>query len=457
MSKKKFIAILTVIIVFLSNNSTVQASILKQETSSSGLVTYYVSNEEEKNLAIHLMWARMANRGRIIYTDGYSIDVNNKYDYTNYRYNYQNDVYNIHYGIGTYTGSGVTIQDSNTEAYYDFYYFDTKEQMQYVYDKIREAIKNNMANLKTDYQKAYFAYKWVLDNTQVDYTKCNYSPYPGLIGKGTVCQGYATLYAIMANELGLSCEIIFGGVDGSSSNHAWNAVKLNNKWYCLDPTWGDIANRDKYFLVTKDDFASSDYGYHVSDMYSKFEEAGEIFAKENYNISDAKSSEYVMPSVYNIEMDVLKRNKLDIGEGYTFMIQNPKNIPVTFKSDNPAVASVDNNGIITGLSAGTTTISAYNDDLKFLQKCVITVLSKKTDTQFSKTNVKLKKGNTLKLTVKNGLKNSNYKWSSSNEAIAKVSKTGVITGKTPGTCTISCTVTNGTSIILLKCKVKVTK
>jgi len=91
------------------------------------------------------------------------------------------------------------------------------------------------------------------------------------------------LYAAIATELGLECHIIFGGVNGALTNHAWNSIKLDGKWYFIDSTWGDTENRNKYFLVTKDLLSSSDYGNHVSDMYESYEKANEIFATENYN------------------------------------------------------------------------------------------------------------------------------------------------------------------------------
>jgi len=194
-----------------------------------------------------------------------------------------------------------------------------------------------------------------------------------------VCQGYSTLYATIANELGLDCEIIFGGVDGKLYNHAWNVIKLNGQWYCVDAMWSDIANSDKYFLVSKDVLASSDYGYHVSSTYDNYENIGEIFAIDNYDISNEQKSNYVMPSVYNIEMDVLKNNKLVVDERYLFMISNPDNVPIIFKSENPDIATVDSNGVITGISEGSTIITVYNDNLNFSQSCTVNVSSNRID------------------------------------------------------------------------------
>ncbi|WFR59955.1 Ig-like domain-containing protein [Anaerocolumna sp. AGMB13025] len=453
MKYKARIIFILIIILCITSKTYVSAAIMKQAVDSDGTVTYYVSNKEDRFLAFHSMFARMEVRSKIIYTNKYIGDPNNFYDYINYRYSFQDNVIGAFNGIGNFSGTGF-YNDNNTFIY-EFYYYETPEQSNYVYHQIRDAIKNNISNLKSDYQKAYFAYNWVLDNTKTDYSMSNYSAYSGIAGEGTVCQGYSTLYAAIAKELGLDCQIIFGGVNGSSTNHAWNAIKLDGKWYCIDSTWGDTESRDKYFLVTKDVLSSREYGYHISDMYEEYNKAGEIFATENYNTAAASSSNYVMPSVYNIIMDVFKYNKLDIGEGYSFMVSNPDHIPISFKSDNPNIARVNADGIITGVSKGTTTISGYNDTMQFSQSCVITVSDKKNDTKLSKDTIKLKKADSFKLKVSNALNHSKFTWSSSNVSVAKVSKSGTVTGVSTGSCVITCTVTNGTSNVVLKCKVTI--
>ena len=65
----------------------------------------------------------------------------------------------------------------------------------------------------------------------------------------TVCEGYARLYRHFANNINLIVENITGFAKGFGynptklnekldANHAYNAVKLKNKWYLIDSTWG---------------------------------------------------------------------------------------------------------------------------------------------------------------------------------------------------------------------------
>ncbi len=67
-----------------------------------------------------------------------------------------------------------------------------------------------------------------------------------LKSKKGVCQGYSTLFAEVAERVGLEAVIIPGasksnitqiGKKPGNSDHAWNAVKIEGQWKLLDVTW----------------------------------------------------------------------------------------------------------------------------------------------------------------------------------------------------------------------------
>jgi hypothetical protein len=79
-----------------------------------------------------------------------------------------------------------------------------------------------------------------------------------------VCQGYALLFEMMSEFAGLECIFVGGEATNSSGQtggHAWNQVKVDGVWYCIDTVWDDPAsigkdrndnssNRYEYFLVS---------------------------------------------------------------------------------------------------------------------------------------------------------------------------------------------------------------
>jgi transglutaminase/protease-like cytokinesis protein 3 len=76
-----------------------------------------------------------------------------------------------------------------------------------------------------------------------------------------ICSGYSNLFKYMLNKAKIDCEVVNGylrhdlrSVIIDSLNHAWNAVKLNNKWYLFDVTGaagGTLTNRvDNFWFKT---------------------------------------------------------------------------------------------------------------------------------------------------------------------------------------------------------------
>lgn len=78
--------------------------------------------------------------------------------------------------------------------------------------------------------------------------------------KRTICSGYAYLLKEMCDVVGIDVKIVNGFgrsndmdlEDLEYPNHAWNIVKLNEKWYLCDPTWASgISYPDENKFVFK--------------------------------------------------------------------------------------------------------------------------------------------------------------------------------------------------------------
>ena len=107
---------------------------------------------------------------------------------------------------------------------------------------------------KNDLEKARAIYRWISSHIEYDarsYFSNSYTPTDSenvFVSRRSVCDGYANLYESLAKVAGLEAVKISGyakgygynagGVLDSRPNHAWNAVKLNQKWYLVDSTWG---------------------------------------------------------------------------------------------------------------------------------------------------------------------------------------------------------------------------
>ena len=117
-------------------------------------------------------------------------------------------------------------------------------------------------------------------------------------------------------------------------------------------------------------------------------------------------------------------------------------------SSDTSVATVDGNGVVTGVKAGTAAITAEADGAT--STCIVTVFESSTTISTSALSIKVGETATLKVTVTGADKS--VIWASSDTSVATVELNGTVTGKKVGTATITATA-NGVSA---KCTVTVT-
>ncbi|MEZ4884641.1 MAG: transglutaminase domain-containing protein [Chitinophagales bacterium] len=115
-----------------------------------------------------------------------------------------------------------------------------------------------------DFERARSFYVWLTTNISYDMQaykngrrRINQTNEDILRRKRAVCFGYSKFFKALCDEVGLPCEVISGYSKGSltstpnleQSDHAWNAVKLEGKWYLLDATWGaGVVYRESEFV-----------------------------------------------------------------------------------------------------------------------------------------------------------------------------------------------------------------
>ena len=118
------------------------------------------------------------------------------------------------------------------------------------------------------------------------------------------------------------------------------------------------------------------------------------------------------------------------GEQLNFTSYGLKNANVVWKSTNPEIAKVDQNGTVTGVAQGTTTVSVSSDNVS--ASCTVTVYSE------PKVWIEMN-GNTyiVKTIPQKILSNNQPVWSSSNKKVAKIDSKGCLTPLKMGTTTVA--------------------
>lgn len=145
----------------------------------------------------------------------------------------------------------------------------------------------------------------------------------------------------------------------------------------------------------------------------------------------------------------LNQNTADITTGTTLQLtasittaDGTNTGDVVWSSSN-GFATVDSNGLVTGQSAGTTTITVTTVEGGFTATCVVTVKDPPSGVYINKDSTTIGVGNFEQLTAVEVPDIGGLIWTSSVPAVATVDSTGKITGVAPGSTIITVTTADG--------------
>lgn len=131
-------------------------------------------------------------------------------------------------------------------------------------------------------------------------------------------------------------------------------------------------------------------------------------------------------------------------------------VPLKWQSTVESVVTVDEDGNVTGLMSGTSSIIVSTLDGKYMAACTVTVMNPVASITFDESTVKLNVGVSKKLVytvIPADATDQKFTFESSNSNVAAVSEGGVVTAVSAGTATIKCTAPNG---VTASCTVQVT-
>ena len=130
----------------------------------------------------------------------------------------------------------------------------------------------------------------------------------------------------------------------------------------------------------------------------------------------------------------------------TVLPENATNKNVIYSVDDESILSVDQNGKVAGLLAGTATVTVTTEDGGFTASAEITVPAQVTSVRISPISASIGIGHTIQLTASitpSNAANKNLSWSVSDETIISVDDRGIVTGLSLGTATATVTTEDG--------------
>lgn len=113
------------------------------------------------------------------------------------------------------------------------------EQMSAEMERAADEILAGITPEMSEYERVLYLHDYLAMNVKYDDSyEFQHIAYGALVDKKAVCDGYATAMQYLLNKIGIECRIVFGDdKEGLPYSHAWNIVKVENKYYHLDVTW----------------------------------------------------------------------------------------------------------------------------------------------------------------------------------------------------------------------------
>lgn len=238
----------------------------------------------------------------------------------------------------------------------------------------------------------------------------------------------------------------------------------------INVNWTKVAHASSYVLsrynkstgIVNDIYEGTDTTFEDKDLTSgKYVYTVKAIVDENaadanlYSNSVSEESEAVIipEPVTGIEVanDYQHMGLFVGGSGkirYSVLPSNATNTNVTFKSLNEKVATVDANGVVTGVSEGNADIVITTEEGGFEAKCTVRVdgIDARGIERVGDKTVTMVLNQTRQLQVKitpSDTTNKNVQWTSSNNSVATVDSNGVVTSKNSGSTIITATTHNG--------------
>lgn len=137
----------------------------------------------------------------------------------------------------------------------------------------------------SDYERELAVHDYIIDKAEYDSDTLsilpffqnspeNTNPYGALIDGRAVCSGYSSTFQLFMKLIGIECITVHGEGNHDREEHAWNMVRLDGDWYCVDVTWDDPTGLSfvseslahKYFNVTSDFMRNTNHFWDESEV-----------------------------------------------------------------------------------------------------------------------------------------------------------------------------------------------
>ena len=249
-------------------------------------------------------------------------------------------------------------------------------------------------------------------------------------------------------------KVVFDFADVKMADGSSLSLDYINEYYLEGAYWQVNSEFDKGEDLQVSVTRSSAAIMLVLDCSSSLQSDGDKFTEmKSHAKAFIETLAGVMDEVHLASGITLSQHTLTVNAGTTAQLvatvspSNASNKSVTWTSSNNSVATVDYNGVVTAISAGTCTITATaRDGSGVSASCAVTVPKLVSGITLNQSTLNMNVGSTAQLitTVSpSDATNKSVTWSSNNTSVATVNANGLVSAVATGTCTIQATAQDG--------------
>jgi hypothetical protein len=130
------------------------------------------------------------------------------------------------------------------------------------YEKAVETFLVGIDDSMTDFQKELLIHDRLANEVQYIGSTNAHNSYGALVEGKSVCEGYAEAFQYLLQRVGIQSFIAIGDgynqSKGTYEAHAWNYVRIDEKYYQTDLTWNDAQTRVYHAYFNLSDWAMSE-------------------------------------------------------------------------------------------------------------------------------------------------------------------------------------------------------
>ena len=248
----------------------------------------------------------------------------------------------------------------NPPNIYEYNSIDKKVASYPAYNNAKSLTVRITNDFNTDIEKARAAFTWIALNIKYNddynsiYNNNIYKVYSSnyqknrdlkkketetikhvLNSKEANCYGYSILFKVLCNNLNIESKIIYGltksnindiGINRVVKDHAWNTVKINDKWKLIDVTWaaGYQDIQTKKFIKSFNDFYFFTSPKEFINHHFPEKQEWQLIAKP-IKLKDFFASPIFYSAYFNSNLKIAKQHS-----GIIFITKNTKKITLLF-------------------------------------------------------------------------------------------------------------------------------